>query len=189
MEKIISHRRLKLKFHFFIMSAIFLASALNTIPTYSKVLQENYSDQEAGFRISSPNEKWKFIPLASNSSPVRAMLRYESPINQFYPNINVLVINLYNDEKKLEEWLEDELTKLPEHIQLIEKKKIAFQEIPGYELKLVDKKASLIFLQRTFIIGKKRYILNAVAKTEAFLRFSNEFTQAFDSFVLIKLID
>ena len=151
----------------------------------AQILEQSFTDSDAGFKISTPNGQWAFVPRGTDPGPVRITIRYESPVNQFVPNVTVRVGDLDNPKTKLESFVKQDLAQLPESVEVVEKKKLPTAGREGYHVLLHDKEARVVFHQRIFVAKGKSYVLTCSANTDSYTRMRKDCQTILDSFEIL----
>lgn len=165
--------------------ALLFGLLLAAAPLQGQILEQSFTDSEAGFKISTPSGQWAFVPRGIDPGPVRLTIRYESPVHQFVPNVTVRVQDLEDPKTKLEAFLQQDLASLPENVELVEKKKLPSEGRGGYHVLLHDKAAQVVFHQRVLVAKGRSYVLTCSANTESYTRMRQDCQKILDSFEIL----
>lgn len=150
-------------------------------PCFAIILNESFSEDLAGFSITSPNPDWKFAPRSVAPGPVRATLRFKTSVDKFVPNVTVQVVFL-NKKVPLEKWVEEDLSKLPKTMKVEEKKPIDHNGRKGFEIVFMDEASKLMFKQWIFLAKERSYVITCATKASTYPRFAEEFKMILNSF-------
>jgi hypothetical protein len=172
-------------FDFFRSLALLLAMLAFSGNGLTQVLEQTFSDEVAGFKISTPNSRWHFEPRGSAPGAQRAMILFESPLHQFLPNVSVRLTETLDTKTSLEDFFQKEQEALPSTVQILEKKKISRGQAKGYELSWKDPASGILFLQWFFLVNQRQYILTCAAKEESYPRVLPDFRLILNSFQLL----
>ena len=151
----------------------------------AQVLEQSFSDTEAGFRISTPSGQWHLEPRGIDPGPLRATIRFESALDQFVPNVTVRVTELQSPEVKAEQALRADLESLPPNIEILERKKLQAGQVAGFELLLHDPANRKVFQQRFFVAKGKSFVITCTSDKESYSRMRRDFQKILDSFALL----
>ncbi len=151
----------------------------------AQVLQQTFTDTLANFKISTPDSRWIFEPRGMDPGSIKLTMRFESPLHQFVPNVNVRVFPLADPEAKLNDWIAEELKNLPEKLQLVEKKQISHRGMPGYEIQLKEPERDILFRQWFFLSKGQSFVITCTAKSDSFPRMTVDFDKILKSFEII----
>jgi hypothetical protein len=154
-------------------------------PLKAQVLEQSFSDSEAGFRISTPSGQWHLEPRGVDPGPLRAMIRFESALDQFVPNVTVRVTELESPNVKAEQALRQDLEALPPSIEILERKKLQAGEVSGFELLLHDSANRKVFQQRFFVAKGKSFVITCTSDKESYSRMRRDFQKILDSFAIL----
>lgn len=153
-------------------------------PIQAQVLEQSFSDSDAGFRISTPNGQWHLEPRGSAPGSLRALIRFESALDQFVPNVTVQVSEA-ESEAKAEEILREGVESLPSTIEVLERKKLKMGEAAGFELLLHDTANHKVFQQRFFVAKGKTFVITCTSDKESYSRMLRDFQKILDSFAIL----
>ena len=153
-------------------------------PLQAQVLEQSFSDTEAGFRISTPSNHWRLEPRGIDPGPLRAMIRFETAVDQFVPNVTVQVSALDSPGLNAEDFLREGLAALPSSVEVLERKKLK-SAIPGYELLLHDTANRKVFQQRFFVAKGKSFVITCTSDKESYSRMQRDFQKILDSFAIL----
>lgn len=131
---------------------------------YAQILEQTFREDAAKFQITTPNADWNFAPRSIAPGAIRATVRYKAKVDQFTPNVTVRVGLLPGEDWSLDKLLERDLSDLPDHIKVTEKKKFTHDGHAGYSLGYEDPKNNLIFFQWIFIQKGKTYVITAASR-------------------------
>lgn len=148
----------------------------------AQILEQTFSENIADFSISTPNSQWFFTPRSITPGPLRATLRFQSPINKFVPNVTVRVRPVADPKAKLKEWVEEDLKHLPKEMQIIEKKQISHQNWNGFQIQMIDPHEKMHFLQWVFLEKGKNFVVTGVAKESSWPRVGGDIKMILNSF-------
>ncbi|HEX5033324.1 MAG TPA: hypothetical protein VFW62_02485 [bacterium] len=151
----------------------------------AQVLEQSFSDSEAGFRISTPSGQWHLEPRGVDPGPIRAMIRFESALDQFVPNVTVRVTELEDPKIKAEQALRQDLESLPPNVEVLERKKLQAGAVPGFELLIHDPNNRKVFQQRFFIAKGKSFVITCTSDKESYSRMRRDFQKILDSFAIL----
>ncbi|MFO1463501.1 MAG: hypothetical protein U1F66_06960 [bacterium] len=151
-------------------------------PLRAQVLEQTFNDEEAFFRISTPNGQWSFDPRGVDPGPLRLTIHYEAPVYQFVPNVTVRVQELDSPKTKLERFLKQDLAALPATVELVEKKKIVHAGLDGYQVVLHDKESKAVFHQWIFIAKGRSFVITCTSNVESYTRMRKDFLKILESF-------
>ncbi len=169
----------------FIILLLFGLGNFASDKSYSQILEQTISEDIAEFKISTPGPRWIIAPRSVSPGPVRATLRFESPVNQFIPNVTVRVLALEDPKIPLEQWIERDLKELPSFIEIEEKRDIRHYGNPGYEIILYDPGSEILFQQWVFLAKGKSFVITCAVKKVSFERFAEDFKKILNSFEII----
>lgn len=165
--------------------AFLLLFLLSAGVSRAQILEQSFTDSDAGFKISTPNGDWTFVPRGTDPGPLRVTIRYEFPVHQFVPNVTVRVDDLPQPKTKLESFVKSDLASLPESVEVVEKKKLPTSGREGYHVLLHDKDARVVFHQRIFVAKGKSYVLTCSANTDSYTRMRKDCQKILDSFEIL----
>ena len=148
----------------------------------AQVLEQTFSENLADFSISTPNAKWFLAPRSVAPGPVRATLRFQTPVDKFSPNATVRVTPLAQKDATAEKIVEQDLKSLPASIKILEKGPVEQEPLKGYQVKFIDEKAQIQFLQWIFIAKGKSFVITCAAKVSSAPRFEEDFKKILTSF-------
>ncbi len=152
---------------------------------FSQVLEQTFSDSDAHFKISTPDAHWNFGPRERDEKTFKLLMRYESPVDNFIPNVTVQVQTAPEDGKDLKSWVEKDLENLPKGIELTQKKKISHRDLVGYEVTLRQREMGVLFQQWFFLAKGHHFVLTCTAKETSFGRMGKDFEKILNSFEII----
>jgi len=152
---------------------------------HSEILEQSFSDSDAKFKITAPSEHWKINPRGSDPGSERLTIRFESALNQFVPNVTVQVLPLLDPKTRLDDYWEGELKKIPEKVEVLEKKPITHLGHKGYELRLKFPAQNIVFYQWIFLAKGRSYVVTCTAKEEALPRVLADFNKILNSFEIL----
>lgn len=170
-----------MKFLLGILGAFILALT----PLRAQVLEQSFSDSEAGFSIATPSGQWHLEPRGIDPGPLRAMIRFESAVDQFVPNVTVRVTELVDGAAKPEQALQEELGALPPTVEVLERKKLQVNGGQGYELLIHDTANRKVFQQRFFVAKGKSFVITCTSDKESYSRMRRDFQKILDSFAIL----
>lgn len=165
--------------------ALLFSLVLISGPLRAQILEQSFTDSEAGFKISTPGGQWAFVPRGIDPGPVRLTIRYEAPVHQFVPNVTVRVQELDEPKTKLEAFLKQDLAALPESVEVVEKKKLPLGGREGYHVLLHDKASRVVFHQRVLVAKGRSYVLTCSAHAESYTRMRKDCQKILESFELL----
>lgn len=154
-------------------------------PAAAQVLEQTFSDSLAQFKVSTPNHHWKLEPRGIDPGDSKLTVRFEAPLHQFVPNVTVRVVEKVDPEKKLGDWVEEEIKGLPQGWEVMEKKDITHRGMKGVELVFKETSAGILFRQRFFLAKGNSYVLTCTAKEASVPRVEGDFIKILNSFEII----
>lgn len=148
----------------------------------SQVLEQTFSENVADFTISTPNEQWFLVPRSVDPGPVRATLRFETPVDKFTPNATVRVSPLIQKDLTAKKMVDRDLKKLPPTIKILEKKQVEQGGHKGYQVIFIDETAHIQFWQRVFVAKDKSFVITCATRVSTVPRFEEDFKKILTSF-------
>ena len=150
--------------------------------SHGQVLQQTFSETLAEFSISTPDEKWHFMPRSLIPGPLRATLRFQSAVDQFIPNVTVRVTAVHTPQTNLKELVEEDLKEFPPEMEILGQSSIKHGPWEGYEIQMRDPKSQIRFLQWIFLAKGKNFLVTGAAKESAWPRLEGDIKKILNSF-------
>jgi len=148
----------------------------------AQVLEQTFSENLADFEISTINPKWYFAPRSVSPGPVRATIRYKTPVNRFTPSVVVQVVALPNKKITLEKFVKKDIDSLPKHVEVINQTPIKHEGVKGLQLGFKDKENQIQFLQWVFLSKGKSFVVTCASKIPDYPHFEPDFKMILNSF-------
>jgi hypothetical protein len=156
--------------------------ALGPASATGQVLEQTFSENLAEFSISTPNERWTFAPRSITPGTLRATLRFQTPVDQFIPNVTVRVMPVYNPQTQLKDVVEEDLKAMPAEVEILSQEPMKHGSWEGFEIQMRDPKAQVRFLQWIFLAKGKNFMITGVAKESAWSRLEGDIKKILNSF-------